>query len=90
MNAQCPVCAASFEHEPGFYFGAMFISYAINVAVFVATWITLYLLWNPSDGVYVLAIALMGLLCTPFTFRSARVLWLYWFGGLSYRPDRMS
>lgn len=27
MNKQCPVCGQKFEPEPGFYFGAMFISY---------------------------------------------------------------
>ena len=27
MNKQCAVCGQKFEPEPGFYFGAMFISY---------------------------------------------------------------
>ena len=27
MNKQCQVCGQKFEPEPGFYFGAMFISY---------------------------------------------------------------
>lgn len=27
MNKQCPVCGQKFEPEPGFYYGAMFISY---------------------------------------------------------------
>lgn len=31
MNSHCPKCGADLEPEPGFYFGAMFISYAITV-----------------------------------------------------------
>jgi len=27
MNKKCPVCGQRFEPEPGFYYGAMFISY---------------------------------------------------------------
>jgi uncharacterized protein (DUF983 family) len=27
MNKQCQACGQKFEPEPGFYFGAMFISY---------------------------------------------------------------
>ncbi len=29
MNRQCPVCGQKFEPEPGFYYGAMFISYLL-------------------------------------------------------------
>ncbi len=31
MNSRCPKCNANLEPEPGFYYGAMFISYAITV-----------------------------------------------------------
>ncbi len=87
MHNQCPHCGAGFEPEPGFYFGAMFISYAINVALFVAAWLALYVLWRPdSDWVYVGAITVVALVFTPWTYRFSRILWLYWFGGLRYDP----
>lgn len=31
MNKYCPKCEVDLEPEPGFYFGAMFISYGITV-----------------------------------------------------------
>ena len=34
MNARCEVCNQSFEPEPGFYFGSMFVSYGVNTAFF--------------------------------------------------------
>src|SRR5690554_7655593 len=39
MHDYCQVCGQSFEPEPGFYFGSMFVSYAINMAIFLAFWI---------------------------------------------------
>jgi Protein of unknown function (DUF983) len=84
MNSSCPHCHAGFEPEPGFYFGAMFVSYAINVAIFIGTWLFFYLLFDPADWVYITAIALIALLFTPITFRYSRILWLHWFGGLEY------
>ena len=31
MNDKCPVCGQHFTPEPGFYYGAMFISYGLGV-----------------------------------------------------------
>jgi hypothetical protein len=65
----------------------MFVSYAINVALFVAAWVALYVLARPeSDWVYISAIALVAVLFTPWTYRYSRILWLYWFGGHRYQP----
>jgi uncharacterized protein (DUF983 family) len=87
MNPACPHCNASLIPEPGFYFGAMFVSYAINVAIFVSCWLVLYLFFEPTDTVYITVIAISALIFTPFNYRASRLLWLYWFGGLTYDPD---
>src|SRR5580698_6865928 len=39
MPQKCPVCGQSFEIEPGFWYGTGFVSYALSVAVSVATFI---------------------------------------------------
>jgi hypothetical protein len=87
MNSACPHCNASLIPEPGFYFGAMFVSYAINVAIFVSCWLVLYLFFEPSDLTYVTVIVVAALAFTPFNYRASRLLWLYWFGGLTYDPE---
>ena len=33
MNQVCPVCAQPLDIEPGFYFGAGYVSYALTVAL---------------------------------------------------------
>lgn len=82
MHKNCAHCGVSFEPEPGFYLGAMFVSYALNVALLVGIWLVLYLFWNPSDKIYILAISMGIILFLPISFRASRVLWLYTFGGI--------
>lgn len=87
MNSHCPNCGSTFEPEPGFYFGAMFVSYALSVALFATIGIALYVLWNPADWVYLTAIVIGAILFTPFSFRYSRILFLYFFGGIRYDPS---
>ncbi|NOT73847.1 MAG: DUF983 domain-containing protein [Cyclobacteriaceae bacterium] len=87
MNNHCPKCGALLEPEPGFYFGAMYITYAFNVVILVAFGLTIYYLVELPEFVYLILIALVAVITTPPCFRISRVLWLYWFGGLHYNPD---
>jgi len=82
MNSQCSSCGVRFEPEPGFYYGALFVSYAFNVVIMVIVWVALYFTINPPDWVYGVALVLFSLLSIPFSFRYSRIFFLYWFGGI--------
>ena len=82
MNETCSSCGAPFTPEPGFYFGAMYVSYAFTIAIFFAVWFVLRLFFNPQDWVYITCIILSAVLIIPISFRYSRILFLYWFGGL--------
>ena len=43
MPEHCPVCGQKYELEPGFYFGTGYVSYALTVALSVATFVLYYL-----------------------------------------------
>lgn len=81
MHDQCPVCQASYQPEPGFYFGAMFISYAFTVAIMFMNWVVLYFTFSPATSVYIYSFLISVLVATPFSYRYSRLIWLYWFGG---------
>jgi len=82
MNTHCSKCGASFTPEPGFYFGALFVSYAFNVALLIAVSIVLYFFISPPEWVYGVSLVVASILFVPFSFRYSRILFLYWFGGL--------
>ena len=77
MHSHCEHCHQSFEPEPGFYFGAMFVSYAINTALFIAAWVALTFLYPEYTLSMLLglltAVVILGL---PFTYRLSRSIWL--------------
>jgi len=77
MNTRCECCGQSFEPEPGYYFGAMYVSYAINTLFLAVISIALYLLATEitlTMIITVLLIVILGFL--PLTFRWSRVLWI--------------
>jgi hypothetical protein len=86
MNSHCPHCAVSLEPEPGFYYGAMFVSYAFNVMLLIGIGTFIYLLFDPSDWVYIASISLGAVVFTPMFFRYSRILFLYAFGGIKFDP----
>jgi hypothetical protein len=77
MHSACPHCKQSFEPEPGFYFGAMFISYGINTALFIAAWVALLFIYpNYSLSLLLAILVAVVLLSLPFSFRLSRSIWL--------------
>ena len=84
MNTACSVCGLVFEREPGYYTGAMVVSYAIAVPTFGLIVIALLL-----AGVETVVALLVGgafyLFLAPFIFRYSRVVWLHLDWGID--PD---
>jgi uncharacterized protein (DUF983 family) len=88
MPAECPVCGQTFEPEPGFYFGSMYITFAFNVATFLVLGVLIYyLMGNPDTWVYVSIITGATVLLTPVILRYSRALMLYLFGGAQYNKN---
>ncbi|MBM3177831.1 MAG: DUF983 domain-containing protein [Bacteroidetes bacterium] len=80
MEKSCGVCGRSFLPEPGFYFGAMYVSYAFTVAIMVGSWLFLKWFVQPEENVYILVFILTVMAVIPLSFRYSRLIWLYWFG----------
>ena len=44
MNHSCDKCELDFEREPGYYYGAMYVSYALTVAFSISTLVAWWVL----------------------------------------------
>lgn len=84
MKPMCSTCDQVFDLEPGFYFGAMYISYAFIVAIAVSGWVFLYVLFKPAFEIYLIVILSANVLLLPLIFRYSRTLFLHGFGGVKY------
>lgn len=88
MHAVCSVCGLKFDPEPGFYYGAMYVSYGFSVALTLFVGFSTYFLFgDPPMWVYTAAIIVAVLLLFPGMFRYSRILYLHTFGGIKYDPS---
>jgi hypothetical protein len=79
MNAQCPRCGHAFMREPGFFQGAMYVSYGLGLLVFLALGFVANAALASAIGlVPALFVALVLYLpLVPLLYRYARVIWAH-------------
>lgn len=78
MHTTCPHCELRFEIEPGFFWGAMYVSYALTTALMLISCGTLLLAFNDPDfWVYVITIIVVVVATLPWVFRYSRMLMLH-------------
>jgi uncharacterized protein (DUF983 family) len=78
MVKQCPVCGQKSEPEPGFYYGAMYVSYAVAVAIGCFVGVPM-LFFGASAMATVIAIAAALVVLSPITLRFSRMIWINFF-----------
>jgi uncharacterized protein (DUF983 family) len=90
MPENCPECGQRYDLEQGFWYGTGYVSYALAVALSVATFIAWWVLIGVSteDNRVFWWLGLNGLLLVviqPWLMRLSRVIYLYFF--VSYDPN---
>jgi hypothetical protein len=87
----CEVCRRKYAPEPGFYYGGMYVSYALAVAQSVAVYIAVGVLFpmtSPTTRLWWVLGALI--LLTPVIYAWSKVLWanlFIKFKGVEALPD---
>lgn len=81
MNEYCSVCKYSFDKEPGFFYGAMYVSYGLTVTECLTTFVACGVLFFDNwFSYYLLPIMIAVLLVlSPTNYRLSRVVWIYIF-----------
>ena len=75
MPDNCPHCGQKYLLEPGFYYGAMYVSYALTIALSVAMFVAINVLWH-FDAVWFIGLnGLAILIMFPIIFRLSRAVW---------------
>jgi uncharacterized protein (DUF983 family) len=79
MNEDCPVCGQDFDRgEPGYFTGAMYVSYALVIPVIALLTLIEHLI-VPTWSLFRLVV-LASLIClpsTPVIWQYSRVIWIY-------------
>jgi uncharacterized protein (DUF983 family) len=78
MNRSCPVCGLKFEREPGYFLGALYVSYPISGVILGVFMLLVHALLPDLRLELVLLIAaLLYIPLMPAVFRYSRVIWIY-------------
>ena len=86
LNPRCEYCGESFEREPGFYIGAMYVSYALTVAMSVTAFVGFIVIFDFRLEYVLAGLILAIILLLPVLFRTARIIWINIF--VKYDPGK--
>lgn len=84
----CTNCGQAFILEPGFYYGAMYISYVISVALALPQFLLFYVGLDFSFRASLVAALIAQLILTPFIYKISRGAWINFF--VRYDPQAIS
>ena len=84
MNENCSHCGLRYQIEPSFFYGAMYVSYGLNVAVGIAAFIVSFVFFKASIEESFLTIVITLIVLFPFILRLSRNLYINMF--VSYDP----
>lgn len=79
MHERCSNCNTKYKMEPSFFFGAMYVSYAVGIAFAVAAFVIAY--WLLKLSLLTTFIIIVGTLVVflPVIVRWSRNIWINFF-----------
>ena len=85
MHERCSNCNTKYKIEPSFFYGAMYVSYAVGIAFAVAAFIISKFVFNA--GINMIFISIIGtlILFLPVILRLSRNIWINLF--MSYNKS---
>jgi len=79
MHNHCSHCKTKYKIEPSFFFGSMYVSYAVGIAFATAAFIISHYFLGSSLLTGFVAIVFTLLICLPMIARLSRNIWINFF-----------
>lgn len=76
----CPKCDLDFRKEPGYYFGALYVSYGLGVGLFATIYLS-FVLFTDDFSVWwpISLIALSSIVFGPYMYALSKIMWINMF-----------
>ena len=84
MNERCSHCHTKYKIEPSFFYGAMYVSYAVGIAFAVAAFVISKLIIGTAVFTSFIAIVVTMVVFMPIIIRLSRNIWINLF--IKYDP----
>jgi hypothetical protein len=83
----CKNCNLKYEIEPGFWYGAMYVSYGLTVFVAILTWLIMYILNKELDiFIQISIISFLIIILFPVVYFLSRLIWINLFVSYNKNP----
>ena len=79
MNEKCSHCGLKYQLEPSFFYGAMYVSYGLNVALSIAVFVITFLFLSLSLKTTFISILVANIALYPFVLRWSRNIYINFF-----------
>ncbi len=84
MHERCSHCGTKYKIEPSFFYGAMYVSYAVGIAFAVAAFVISFLLLGATLLQTFISIIGTLIVFMPVIIRLSRNIWINFF--IHYDP----
>ncbi|UCD59849.1 MAG: DUF983 domain-containing protein [Flavobacteriaceae bacterium] len=84
MHTRCTLCNTKYKIEPSFFYGAMYVSYAVGIAFAVAAFVIAFLIIGVGLLNTFIAIVVTMVVFMPVIIRLSRNIWINIF--IKYDP----
>jgi uncharacterized protein (DUF983 family) len=79
LNEVCSHCELKYQKEPSFFYGSLYVSYALTSGWFTI-WFLLYMKVLQIEAMtFAVSIAVSLIILSPLTIRWSRMIWLNFF-----------
>ena len=85
MNEHCGHCGLKYQIEPSFFYGAMYVSYALNVGLGIIVFLISFLVLKLNLKTSFIAIISSMIILSPFVLRWSRNIYINIF--VSFDPN---
>jgi uncharacterized protein (DUF983 family) len=79
MHENCSHCGLKYQIEPSFFYGAMYVSYGLNVALSIAVFMLSFLFIHWDLKTTLIAILIANIVLFPFVLRWSRNIYINFF-----------
>jgi len=76
MYERCSHCNTKFKMEPSFFYGAMYVSYGVGVAIAVTTFVVAFFLFGLDRHYTFFTIIIVLIVLFPIILRVSRNIWI--------------
>ncbi|WP_309641964.1 DUF983 domain-containing protein [Flavobacterium sp.] len=79
MHENCSQCGLKYQLEPSFFYGAMYVSYGVNVAIGIAAFIISFVFLHLSIKISFISIITALIVLYPLVLRISRNIYINMF-----------